>query len=239
MSSVRRASSRASLVIVTLAIAATASGCLSPYLRRAPDVPPEKPSPALVSGLVVRFDAGAQQKSLVSMAIDSAQNAGLAEFGDKATSLLASALAERGYEVTYDRARTKELDTMQLSSNSATAALTGQWRHPEASYWTPDMVDSLFVKPADIVGKLNGDAAPTYFAFADVTIRDTGWFFIKEPTVVVRAVVYDRDARKVLDLQGIGQGDSTAFVADRSPQNLERALSRGFESLKTVQEEAL
>jgi hypothetical protein len=222
---------------LVVAAALGASGCLSPYLKRAADVPEPKPSPALVSGFVVHFDSS-EEKSLVGAAIDAAQNAGLDEFGKKATDLLAAALAERGYTAAWDGPRTAKLDVIQIASNSGSAALTGQWRHPESSHWVPQAVDSLFVKPADVIAKIRGEEEKEYFAFADILIRDNG-IILKEPWVVVRAVVYDQDARKVLDLQGVGSGESQVFLADRSPKNLEVALTRGFESLKAVQEEAL
>lgn len=194
------------------------SSCLSPYLKRAADVPAEEPPPALVAGFLLHFNSNGQEKSLLDLAVDAAQNSALDDFGLKATPMLASALAERGYTGVFDKERSKKLDAIQLGSDSGTAALTGQWRHPESSYWTPSTVDSLFVKPADVISKIKGEAAPEYFAFADVSIQDGG-LFLKEPHVVVRAVVYDQDARKVLDLQGIGMGASSLFFCDRSPKN--------------------
>lgn len=227
---------RSSLPLLLVA-ALSATGCLSPYLKRAADAPEPKPSPALVSGFVVHFDSNGEEKSLVGAAIDAAQNAGLDEFGKKATELLTAALEERGYTAAWDGPRSAKLDLIQISSNAGSAALTGQWRHPESSHWIPQAVDSLFTKPIDVISKIKGDGKE-YFAFADILIRDSG-MILKEPWVVVRAVVYDQDAKKVLDLQGIGTGNSQVFVADRSPKNLEVALIKGFESLKAVKEEAL
>jgi hypothetical protein len=225
-----------SLVSLTALVALTV-GCFSPYLKRAANVPEPKPSPAVVAGFVVRFDAGMQEKSLLDAAIDAAQNSMLAEFGTSATDLLKERMAQYGYTVAFDQPRSAKLDAVQLSSNAGTAALTGQWRHPEASYWTPDMVDSLFVKPSDIVSKIKTDQKE-FFGFADVVIRDTG-IILKEPTVIVKVAVYDQDAKKVLDLGGIGSGASSIFVSDRSPNNLKIALTKAFESLAQAKEESL
>lgn len=215
------------------------TGCLSPWIKRAENAPDPKPSPVLVAGFNVRFDNSGQEKSLLDAAVDAAQNAQLAEFGTKATDMLAGVLAEHGYSATYDGPRSSRLDAIQLKSDSTTAALTGLWRHPDASHMGPDHVDSLFVKPSDVLAKIkSADGAKEYFAFVEVVIRDKG-LFMKEPYVVVRTSIYDQDAKKLLDLQGIGEGESGFMFADRSPKNLELALQRGFESLKTAQPQAL
>ncbi|MFL5322223.1 MAG: hypothetical protein ACJ790_21375 [Myxococcaceae bacterium] len=221
----------ASLFVVAIA-ALTLTGCLSPYMKHAANTPDPKPSNALVAGFNIRFDSQGQ-KSLLDAAADVAQNSMLADFGKQATPMLATVLSDNGFTAAYDGPRAGKLDAIQLQSNSSVAALTGTWRHPDSSHWTPDTVDALFTKPADVIGKIKVDGQKEYFAFTEVVIRDKGMFF-KEPYVVVRTTIYDQDAKKVLDLQGIGEGESRFFVADRSPKNLETALQRGFESIKTV-----
>jgi hypothetical protein len=217
-------------------LAVVAGGCFSPYLKHAANTPDPKPANVLVAGFVVHFES-AGEKSALGAIVDAAQNAGLDDFGKKATPMLAETLAAHGYTATYDAQRAKKLDAVEIASNSGTAALTGQWRHPDASYWTPLMVDSLFVKPADIVGKIKTDQKE-FFAFTDVSIADGGMFF-KEPIVIVRTAIYDQDAKKVLDLGGIGEGDSSFFVANRSPANLEAALKKAFGSVSTAAEQTL
>jgi hypothetical protein len=223
---------RVSVLVVAMVASLSLTGCLSPYLKQASDAPAAKPSAALVTGLNVRFDSSGE-KSLVDAAVDAAQNARLEEFGKDATELLEKALAEHGYTPAYDGARTSKLDLIQLASSAGTAALTGTWRHPKTSHWSPDGVNSLFVKPGDVIGKITVNGQNEYFVFAEVIIRDTG-MFMKSPFVVVRASIYDQTSRKVLDLQGLGEGDSRFMFADRSPINLRLALQRGFESLKAV-----
>lgn len=232
-----RAFPRAAVLSVAV-LALAVSGCAKPWLKQDTKAPEPKPSNALVTGFSVRFDSGSQDKSLLEAAADAAQNAQLADFGKKATDLFVAALAERGYTATFDQNRTRPLDAIQLASNSGAAALTGMWRHPDASHWTPDTVDNWMQKPGDVITKVKAADGKEYYAFAEIVIRDQGMFF-KEPFMVVRASVYDQDAKKVLDLQGIGEGESHFFMADRSPANLETALKRGFESLKTVQAEQL
>jgi hypothetical protein len=229
--------SRLPLAAFALVVLAT-SGCFSPYLRKAPNTPEPAPSPALVSGLVVAFNDGGGQKSLLSAVVDTAQNSALEAFGKKATTMMETKLVEHGYTLAFDQARTRTLDAFQIKSDSTTAALTGQWRHPDASYWTPQMVESLFVKPADIVGKVKVDGQKEYFAFSSVSIWDGGNFF-KEPWVTVRIAIFDQDAKKVLELGGVGQGESQFFFSDRGVPNLELALTRAFDQLKTVKLETL
>lgn len=219
----------AALVVVV----AASTGCFSPYLRKAPNEPSPVPSPALVSGLVVRFDDGGGQKSLLSAVVDAAQNSELEAFGKKATAMMEQSLVPHGYTLSWDQARTRPLDAFQVKSDSTTAALTGQWRHPDASYWTPQMVDSLFVKPKDIVGKVRVDGQKEYFAFASVDIFDGGNIF-KEPYVTVRIAIYDQDSKKVLDLAGRGAGESNFLFSNRGASNLEVALTRAFDQLKSV-----
>lgn len=221
------------------AVALAASGCARPFLRADSKAPDPKPSNALVAGFTVRFvDTSTENKSVVEAASDIAQNSQLADFGKRAAEMYAQALAQHGYTVMYDRSRATELDAIKLESSSTASALTGVWRHPDASLWTPETVDGLFVHPQDVIGKVRAADGKEYFAFGEVRIQNTGWFF-KEPLVVVRASIYDRDAHKVLDLQGVGSGDTQFFIANRSPQNLELALKRGFESLATVKTEEL
>lgn len=226
--------------ILVLALALVSTGCFSPYLKRSTTNPEPKPSPALVAGFVVHFNNNGGDKSVLEAAVDVAQNAGLEEFGRKASEMLAKALEKHGYTAAWDGPRSARLDAVQVESNAGMAALTGQWRHPDSSYWVPQTVDSLFVKPADLISKLTlpNATGKEYYAFADVSIADGG-MFLKEPVVIVRAVVYDAASTKVLDLGGIGSGASTFMIADRSPTNLQAALQKAFESLETVGEQPL
>ena len=66
-----------------------------------------------------------------------------------------------------------------------------------------------------------------------------GGMFLKEPVVIVRAVIYDAASTKVLELGGIGAGTSSFMFADRSPTNLQAALQKAFDSLQTVAEQPL
>jgi hypothetical protein len=225
---------RLSLLVVSLTAIFGLTGCLSPYLKQASNAPEQKPSAALVTGFNIRFESQGNEASL----IDLAQNAGLDEFGKKATGLFETALAEYGYTPAYDGTRTSKLDLIQIASNAGSAALTGTWRHPKASHWAPDAVDNLFTKPGDVLGKIVVSGQKEYFAFAEVVIYNKG-MFIKEPYVIVRASIYDQESRKVLDLRGIGEGDSSFMITNRSPENLQLALQRGFESLKAVKVETL
>ena len=225
---------RSSLVVVAL-VAMT--GCLSPFIKTAADQPAPKPSKALLAGMLVHVVDSGEKKGLAGGLIDAAQNAGLDEFGKRATEQLKTVMASRGYEIETDASRSHGLDAIEIRSDSTTSALTGAWRNPDASYWTPQTIDSLFVKPKDVLAKLNPQPKE-YFTFTDVSIIDEG-MFMKEPHVVIRAVVYDADAKKVLDLQGLGEGESTFFISNRSPDNLEKALTRAFDSLKAVKEEPL
>lgn len=231
--------SRATLALALTAVIAS-TGCFSPYLKRSSTNPEPKPSNALVAGFVVHFDDNNSEKSVLEAAVDVAQNAGLDEFGKNASGMLAKALEKHGYTATWDGPRSARLDAVQIKSDSTTAALTGQWRHPDSSYWVPQTVDSLFVKPADLIAKLTlpNATGKEYYAFADVAIANSG-LILKEPTVIVRAVVYDASSQKVLELGGIGQGSSSPFLADRSPTNLQKALENAFASLETVGEQPL
>jgi hypothetical protein len=218
---------RSSLALVSL-VAIT--GCLSPFLKSAADTPQPKPSKALLAGMLVRNPGDA---SLLRMA----QNAGLEEFGKRATDQLQSTMAAHGYELTFDGPRTSALDAIQMHQDATTAALTGQWRHPQASYWTPQTVDSLFVKPKDMIAKLSPQDKE-YFVFADVNVVDDG-IILKDPRIVVRAVVYDATGKAVLDLQGLGEGESAFLFANHSPDNLNKALANAFDSVKALQEQPL
>lgn len=215
-----------------------ATGCFSPYLKRDPAAPEPNPSEAMVGGFVVRFQDSGKEKSAVEAVVSAAQNAGLAEFGQKAALLHAQALSRFGYTAKFDGARAKRLDLIQFDSNAITAALTGSWRHPDSSSWGPLMVDTLFVKPVDVVAKLKDDNQKEYFAFTEIVIVETG-LFLKEPTVMLRTAIFDVSGRKVLDLGAMGAGAANLLFCDRSPKNLEAALDAAFKGLTIVKEEKL
>lgn len=120
------------LAPVLLVALVASTGCLSPFLKRASDAPEPKPSDALVAGLVVRFDSGSEEKSMLGAAIDAAQNAQLETFGKRATEMLASKLAEHGYTAVYDGPRSSKLDAIRCSTCKASARGTARCSSPIA-----------------------------------------------------------------------------------------------------------
>ena len=109
---------RTRLLPLAALVAVFATGCMSPYLKRAPNTPEPSPSPALVTGFQVRVDSGNQEKSLLDAAVDAAQNSQLEEFGKQATKLLGEVLGTHGFTVAYDQQRTFKLDAMQLAEEA-------------------------------------------------------------------------------------------------------------------------
>lgn len=228
------------LRLIAIGIVVAATGCFWPYVRKAENEPQPAPSPTLALGLVVEFNNGAFV-GIVNVIVDALQNSELDRFGRGATTLIGTTLAAHGYLLAFDRERSRALNkygSYGNRSDSTTVALTGKWAHPETSSWTPQSVDSLLVRPADIVRRIAVAGRVEYFAFASVSISDGGNIF-KEPWVTVRISVYNQRAKKVLDLAGRGVGQSSFYFSNRSPPNLELALTRAFEQLETIAVEEL
>lgn len=220
------------------ALVVTATGCFSPYIKKTPNQPDPNPSSALGAGYVVRFNDGGGQKSLLDAAVDAAQNAGLEEFGKAAQPKVEATLKDHGYTLTFNRERAKTLEAISLRSDATTAAFTGQWVHPDSTYWTPQYVDNLFTKPADFTTKLKVEGQHEYFAFVSIDIFDSGLLF-KEPYIIIRTLIADENGKIVAELGGHGKGESSPFVTNRSPQNLERALDAALAEMKSVAVTAL
>ena len=228
MSVVHRAVAGLALALVFT----TTMGCLTPFVARKGSLPETRPAPALTSGFVV---ANANSERSV---LDAVQDGGLSEFGTGAVEPISAALAAKGYAIAFDKGRAKVLNAANITSDSTTTALTGAFHHPEASYWTPDLLGGPFVSAKDLIVKIRTDNADEFFAFVGVNIRQSGIIF-KEPQVEVRVSVYDANGVKVLDLRGLGVGDSSPFIANRSPSNLKLGLSRAVASFQSLTEEAL
>jgi hypothetical protein len=219
-------------VCVVVAAALTASGCLKPWLKRLGTTPEVRPTAALMGGMVARFDGPI---SLVDLAVKSS----LDEFGRGSVDPLQKALALEGYALVFDKERAAALDDVHFESTDTVLDVSGHWRHPEASSWAPDMVESPLVAPRDLVSKLRKEDLPQeHFAFVGLDVNDVGNIF-REPIVIARVTVYDAAGVKVLDLRGIGTGRSSFLFADRSPKNLRIAFDEAVASLATVTEEPL
>ncbi|MDP2340628.1 MAG: hypothetical protein Q8O67_06710 [Deltaproteobacteria bacterium] len=217
-------------VVVVALIAVAAGGCLKPWLKRLGTAPEARPTPALITGMVARFDGPA---SLV----DLAQKSGLDEFGRASVDPLRKAMELEGYTLTFDKARATALDGVPFQSEGTVLDFNGQWRHPDASSWAPDMVESPLVAPRELISMLKTEDGE-HFAFVGLDINDVGNIF-REPIVIARVTVYDAAGVKVLDLRGIGTGNTSFLFADRSPANLRIAFDEAVASLATVTEEPL
>ncbi len=213
-----------------LFVVVVAGGCLRPWLRRLGNTPPAPPVPALIGGMVARFDGP------WSLA-DLAESGGLDEFGRSTVDPLTRALAFQGYTLSFDKERAALLDDVAFDGDEPppTAA---QWRHPEGSAWTPDRVESTPTLPRSLVNRLREHYDKEHYAFVGLDINDVGSLF-REPIVIARITVYDDDATKVLDLRGIGTGKTSFLFANRSPENLRVAFDEAVASLATVSAEPL
>jgi hypothetical protein len=231
-------------------IFALATGCATTWLKKSPGSPEPKPSDALLTAMVVQLGRPSSSSSksvsqaVVGLAISAAQNAELAEFGTKATERLTAVLLEQGYALKTDGARTRPLDAVQAANSAVTSAVTGRWSHPDGSMWIPSYIDSLFVKPRDILAKVVQEGKKEYFSTTEIFIYDSGVIWLcgliwQFPVVQFHTVIYDEQSRKVLDMQGYGSGDGSLFIADHSKANLDKALTASFDSIRAVKEEPL
>jgi hypothetical protein len=191
----------------------------TPYQQRRQQLVASPPMPTLLTGMVVQFhDSGTDGGPGL---LDAAQNAGLDDFGRWLMKPLRDALLQHGFDLTYDGGRTMRMDLVAVAPNAATAALTGKWRHPDASSVTPSMLHGLLANPAAVVQRVPapGQGQQESYAFVEVNISDGGWLW-KHPRVELRASVFDAKGVELLDMVGVGDGDDALFVANRGAVNL-------------------
>jgi hypothetical protein len=210
---------------VVLAVALLCAGCSSPFMKQAANTPNPRPSKVLVAGFALVLNIEPDENKLIAYA----QNSRLGEVGMKATELVTQLLVEQGYTPVYDPECATKLAMMPTTG--VISPLSGQWHHPATSALDPAAVDSLFVKPRQILRKLRVPNEKGYFAFVGIDIQDTG-FIVREPTVVTRVTIWDQDSHKVLDVQGIGSGRSMPFASDRTVGNLTRAVTASVASVQ-------
>jgi hypothetical protein len=215
-----------------LIIVAAASACLTPYVSRKDALPEPRPAPTLIAGYTVQ-NPGSSRSIL-----DLAQDSGLAEFGDASVAMVQTALAEKGFALAFDKLRTNEINQGGIGGDSATAALTGAYNHPQSSYWAPDLLHGPFVKPMDLIAKVKGSDGAEHFAFCAIYVRDLG-ILLKEPQVELRVDIFDGAGTKIISLRGVGVGETNFLVNNRSPSNLQVALERAIASFKPLQETPL
>lgn len=222
---------RRGAVALVVATVALSSGCLTPFVSRRAQEPEPRPAPTVIAGLSVTNPG---ERTV----LDVAQDTGLSEFGEKAVEPIQAALAAKGFALTFDKIRVKEINTGGINNDAASAAITGAYTHPEASYWTPDLLRGPFVQPKDLIVKIRGEDPKELYAFVGIVVRQQG-IIVKEPQIELRVTVYDREGQAVLDLRGLGAGDGSVFFANRAPGNLQVALERAITSFETLEEGAL
>ena len=232
-------SSRVRIALITM-LALHTSGCLRPWLKRLENTPAVRPTPALLVGMVARFDGPGTLLDVAQAVSSIPTDTVLGDFGKYALGPLSTALDLHGYTLTFDQERVASIDALAIEPHLGASRLTPPWRHPETSAWTPDTVDALQTRVGLIswIRKNLDPLSVEYFAFVSLDINDVGNLF-REPVVIARMTVYDASALKVLDVRGVGTGATSLLFADRSPANLRLAFDDAMASLMSVSAAAL
>jgi hypothetical protein len=231
-------------------------GCVTTYVKRVDDVPPEdaRPATTLMGSMIVAVEAS-QDGSVDGggSIVDLFQNASLDEFGVQAQPKLAAELKRRGFELVKDKDVASTLDFFAVTKgNQAMTTLTGHWVHPEGSDVDPDVFHYVYLftedKGAEIARKLDaleGAKDKDFFAFTGVKIMTPSGFGCgglwcwAEPRVRVNFIVVDRKGKTVYDAQGVGNGKGAMFIVDRSPSNLSTAVDQAINALQATEAEPL
>jgi hypothetical protein len=239
-------------LIALALLAPLVAACATPYVKRAPGHPPpdKQPAPTLLGSFVVGVDDAAADDLDVSTAVNVVQNLLLHEFGEAAQPRVEAELERRGFKLLYDAEVASTLDLFPVAKDNIVAtALIGHWVYGQGSDVDPDKFRELHLfgdDKATEVGRqlsnMDGAKDKDYFAFTGVKImKPSGcgcfgvWCWAK-PRLRVNLVVLDRAGKIVYDAQGVGVGNTSVLVVDRTPGNLGVALDQALFSMREEEE---
>jgi hypothetical protein len=232
----------ASLFLISL----TASGCLKTYVKVGPDLPDDARALMVSTRLMTNEESNSSDNGFNALDIaeavtDTVANIDVDGFAEDIIDDLTPFLQSQGFTPVFDEARAKSLQSVDWGElgNSVTA-LTGGWTDPRgAALWVGPT--TLFRKRVlqNTVEKL-GAQGDEYFLFTTVTIHESrSWLIMRYPLIQTTVIVSDSAGTEVLRAQGIGRGDRTPLLIDRSVENLKIGMEEAIIELGAATPEAL
>ena len=232
------------IVLASLSI----MGC-GPYLKMSPGLDVSKPHDALLTSAIIDGnpvdDTSAGSTSIVGAAVSLANNIDLAPFGDKMITQVSKYLAQHSFNVRLDPARAKKLDPIKVSDDSVVKGvaqvLGGVWTSTNTSYYA--MRSSLYLTDSnreDIAKKLDTESPNEAFVFIYAEIRDeSSWFFMSKPQVSIYIRILNEQGQDIFESKSFGSGGTSFWWADRSPENLSKAVDAALAQLNTLEKGTL
>jgi hypothetical protein len=228
------------------------TGCMKTYVHRAAGVDAGSPMDALVVGSQVRTvqdqtgsglssEGGISAIAIVEMATDTMANVKVDEFGATVVDTLTPFLVSQGFEPVFDTDLAKSTrDVDWGDATNAMRALSGSYSDPRgSSIWVQPKM--LFRKK--VLEKTAGALAvgdETALLYLTVSVYESRRFMVMRlPLVQATAVVTDHAGAELLKAQGIGKGDMSFLVINRSPANLGAALDEAATELAAAPVEPL
>ena len=218
-------------------VALLGTGCLKTYVERSATLGPEAPLPTLMvhTGVTASQSSHGEVSStaeLLALASDVIQNTQLDEFGETVLDASTPFLETQGVQLVIDADRaksTRKVDWGEVG-NSLTFA-TGGWT--DARGGVMSLVPRMLFRKAvfsKMGTELHQGGAPEGYLYVVGTVHERGLFF-PFPKLALTFVVHDQTGQELLLAQGVGQGERSFFLVDRSPQNLGIALEQALTEL--------
>jgi hypothetical protein len=210
------------------------SGCGGPYLKLDPALTPSEPRPSLMTSAIVSVENDSPDDGVSVFGL--LQNTDLDRFGQIMTSRAGAFLLDYGLELYVDREHARRASALNVSSGAskALAVLAGAWISPDGSTVFIDGDTNLRFTRKDLKKKLATGRPGESFTFVTGKIEERGIFF-KRPIFTIDIVVVDAEFNTILSARGIGKGDSSFLVTNRTATNLERAMNLALDELATIE----
>lgn len=215
-----------------------ATGCMKPYIKAADGFPPSGGvSALLVSQMIVNQESSSEGAAAMEIARAStamAHNKELPVFNDRLSAGVATHLGEHGVTVVRDAARTEALTRVDWGDmTNAMSVLSGSYVDPAGSTLVvvPTVLNRkrLMEKTAEALG-----GGESYVYVYTQVIERHRFVIMREPQVVVHVTVTDPRGVEVYRARGVGEGDMSAFVMNKSADALTGALDEALAELKSV-----
>ncbi len=219
-------------------------GCTPSYIRRAPSLGPEQRTKTLLLHASVNEESDDDSRAVGHVTTDTlVQDREIVAFGRTVIDVLLPVLEQHGVDLVVEPERAGLAQHIDWSStwsirmaplwNSLTTVSTA-WVDERGAYIGGLHADHLFRRSgfARIAKRLNPDGNPEGYLFITVRVITTSrWLVIRAPEVRLNVFVTDERGQEILRAQGFGSGRSRFLGADRSRENLARALQEAIEAM--------
>ena len=223
--------------------------CARPFLKISPNLEKPNSAPTLLTTMYIEGNASRTQQEEelrvdINDVISQKDNLSLNETGAIFHKMTVDFFAQEGFAVFEDKERIekdaliKGDDADQLKTVSQ--VLSGVWFSKGSSNMEINTNVILFQFNLDrIVKRFDSEVPEEYFLFASTRVYTNQHWLKQRPQLVVDYVLVSDKKELVMRARGVGYGESTFFVIDKSPENLGMALKEALESIETAERKPL